>query len=31
MAMTRLEVREPSLLWRLWTWLRYGGWRWRTG
>jgi serine/threonine protein kinase len=30
-AMTRLEIREPSRLSRLWIWLRYGGWRWRTG
>jgi serine/threonine protein kinase len=30
-AMARLEIREPSWLSRLWTWLRYGGWRWRTG
>jgi len=28
-ALARLELREPSLLSRIWTWLRYGGWRWR--
>jgi hypothetical protein len=30
-AETDLEVRAPSLLSRLSTWLRYGDWRWRTG
>ncbi|HEY5946531.1 MAG TPA: serine/threonine-protein kinase [Kofleriaceae bacterium] len=30
-AMARLDVREPSLLSRIWTWIRYGGWRWRHG
>ncbi|HEX5058867.1 MAG TPA: serine/threonine-protein kinase [Kofleriaceae bacterium] len=30
-AIARLEIREPSLLSRIWTWLRYGGWRWRHG
>ncbi|HEY5923905.1 MAG TPA: serine/threonine-protein kinase, partial [Kofleriaceae bacterium] len=29
MAMERLVVKRPSLLSRIWTWLRYGGWRWR--
>jgi serine/threonine-protein kinase len=30
-AIAKLDVREPSLLSRIWTWLRYGGWRWRHG
>ena len=30
-AITKLELRAPSLLSRMWTWLRYGGWRWRHG
>lgn len=30
-AIARLDLREPSLLSRMWTWLRYGGWRWRHG
>jgi serine/threonine-protein kinase len=29
MAMAQLVVKRPSLLSRMWTWLRYGGWRWR--
>ena len=28
-AMALLDIRRPSRLSRLWTWLRYGGWRWR--
>jgi serine/threonine protein kinase len=28
-AIAKLDIREPSLLSRIWTWLRYGGWRWR--
>jgi hypothetical protein len=28
-AMERLVVKRPSLIVRIWTWLRYGGWRWR--
>jgi len=31
MAFCQLDVREPSWLSRAWSWLRYGGWRWRTG
>ncbi len=30
-AIATLDLREPSWLARLWTWLRYGGWRWRHG
>ena len=29
LAISVLDVREPSLASRIWTWLRYGGWRWR--
>lgn len=29
LAISTLDVREPSRLARMWTWLRYGGWRWR--
>jgi serine/threonine protein kinase len=29
MAMAVLVVKRPSLIARMWTWLRYGGWRWR--
>jgi eukaryotic-like serine/threonine-protein kinase len=29
MAMAQFVVRRPSLMTRIWTWLRYGGWRWR--
>ena len=29
LAMEALHLAEPSLLARMWTWLRYGGWRWR--
>ncbi len=28
-AMERLVVKRPSLIVRIWTWLRSGGWRWR--
>jgi eukaryotic-like serine/threonine-protein kinase len=31
MAMALLVVKRPSWLARMWTWLRYGGWRWRGG
>ena len=30
-AIPTFDLREPSLLSRMWTWLRYGGWRWRHG
>jgi eukaryotic-like serine/threonine-protein kinase len=29
MAMAQLVIKRPSLFARMWTWLRYGGWRWR--
>jgi eukaryotic-like serine/threonine-protein kinase len=29
LAMEALRIAEPSRLARLWTWLRYGGWRWK--
>jgi eukaryotic-like serine/threonine-protein kinase len=29
LAISTLDVKEPSLAARIWTWLRYGGWRWR--
>ena len=29
-AFCQLDVREPSWLSRAWSWIRYGGWRWRT-
>jgi serine/threonine-protein kinase len=29
MALAVLVEKRPSLLSRIWTWLRYGGWRWR--
>jgi eukaryotic-like serine/threonine-protein kinase len=29
LAFGQLSVREPSWLARAWSWLRYGGWRWR--
>jgi eukaryotic-like serine/threonine-protein kinase len=29
MAMAQLVVKRPSLIARMWTWVRYGGWRWR--
>jgi serine/threonine-protein kinase len=29
LAISTLDVKEPGVLARAWTWLRYGGWRWR--
>jgi hypothetical protein len=29
LAISVLDVREPSFASRVWTWIRYGGWRWR--
>lgn len=29
LAFAQLAIREPSWLARAWSWLRYGGWRWR--
>ena len=29
-TMLAVQLYRPSLLSRIWTWLRYGGWRWRT-
>jgi len=29
LAFGQLAIREPSWLSRAWSWLRYGGWRWR--
>ncbi|HTL34588.1 MAG TPA: serine/threonine-protein kinase [Kofleriaceae bacterium] len=29
LVISTLDVKEPGLLARAWTWLRYGGWRWR--
>jgi serine/threonine protein kinase len=30
-AIAKLDVREPPWWSRIWTWLRYGGWRWKHG
>jgi serine/threonine protein kinase len=30
-AIAKLDVREPPWWSRVWTWLRYGGWRWKHG
>jgi serine/threonine-protein kinase len=29
LAFGQLAIREPSWLTRAWSWVRYGGWRWR--
>jgi serine/threonine-protein kinase len=29
LMISTLDVKEPGLLARMWTWIRYGGWRWR--
>jgi len=29
LMISTLDVKEPGLLSRMWTWVRYGGWRWR--
>jgi len=31
MTIAQLSIFQPSLLWRAWSWLRYGAWRWRLG